>query len=97
MRKAYLFIFNASLGSIDDVRGYLNSSDYIITWRKELDSAFFFVSEHEAKEIYKDVSQYFGEGKGIFLITEVTSNKQGLLNRRSWHLLNKKKLPPKED
>ena len=96
MKKSYVFIFNSSLGKNDEIREYLNASGYVITWRKELGSAYFFVSEYAAKEIYEDVSQYFGKGKGTFLITEVTSNKQGLLNKRSWDLLNKKKLPPKE-
>ena len=94
MRKSYAFIFNTSLGTNEDIRDYLNASAYVITWRKELGSTYFFVSEYTAKEIYADVSQYFGEGKGTFLITEVTSNKQGLLNKRTWSLLNEKKLPP---
>ncbi len=96
MRKSYVFIFNANLGTNEDIKDYLNASEYVITWRKELDSVYFFVSDYTAQEIYNDVSQYFGKGKGIFLITEVTGNKQGLLNKRSWHLLNEKKLPPKE-
>lgn len=96
MRKSYAFIFNSNLGTNEEIKNYLNASEYIVTWRKELDSAYFFVSDYTAKEVYADVSQYFGEGKGTFLITEVISNKQGLLNKRSWSLLNEKRLPPKK-
>lgn len=96
MKKSYIFIFNESLGSDQKVYDYVNDSQLIITWRKELNNAFFIISRNSAQEIYEEVSRYFGQGKGTFLISEVSSNKQGLLNKRSWSLLNDKKLPPKE-
>ncbi|HFQ5433853.1 hypothetical protein P7M67_12275 [Vibrio parahaemolyticus] len=95
MKKSYLFIFNKSLGSLEDVANYVDSSSLITSWRKELNSAYFIVSTSTAEELYEDISSHFGEGVGTFLVSEYSQNSQGLLNERSWHLLNEKKLPPK--
>ncbi|WP_196435166.1 hypothetical protein [Methylomonas sp. LL1] len=97
MKNSYIFIYNRSLGTKEEVRDFVNSCESIITWRSELSNTFFIVSELSAYKIYDLVAEYFGEGKGEFLICKYDeNNSQGLLNERSWHLLNNNELPPKE-
>jgi len=95
MSKSYLFIYNPSLGTREEIREFIDNCNAIKLWRYELSNTYFIVSELSSDRLYKLVSNYFGDGKGTFLISEYTDNSQGLLNERSWALLNDKKLPPK--
>jgi hypothetical protein len=97
VKKSYIFIFNNELGTKEEVKNFLNTCDQVSTWRNELPNTYFIVSELSAYRLYDLVANHFGEKKGAYLLTEyVQENSQGLLNKRSWHLLNEKKLPPKE-
>lgn len=95
MKKSYLFVFNPSLGTREEIKDFIDSCGKISSWRYELNNTYFIVSELDANDLYNLVSVHFGEGKGSFIIAEYVDNSQGLLNERSWQLLNNKKLPPK--
>lgn len=97
MKKSYIFIFNSKLGTNEEVKNFLNTCDQITTWRSEIPNSFFIVSELPAQKLYDFVVNYFGQKAGAYLIAEyVPENSQGLLTKRSWHVLNERKLPPKE-
>lgn len=96
MKKAYLFVYNPTLGNREEVKGFVESCKLIKAWRYELESTFFIISEASANEICKEVHEYFGKGKSKFIISEIPDNKQGWLAKRSWSVINEKKLPPKE-
>ena len=96
MKKSYLFVYNPSLGTRDEVREFVSNCKLITTWRFELVASFFVVSEYSANEICKEIKEYFGEGKGKYIVTEMKGNYQGWLEERSWNVINDKKLPPKE-
>lgn len=95
-KKCYLFLYNSKVGDYATIREVINSLPEIITWRHELDNSFFLISRHKASEISNSFRDVFGHETGKFLISEITSNKQGWLSTRSWHLINKKAFPPKE-
>lgn len=95
MKKSYLFVYNPSLGTREEVKEFIDSCGEISSWRYELLNTYFIVSEMNANDLYELVSGHFGEGKGIFIISEYVNNSQGLLTERSWRLLNDKRLPPK--
>jgi len=95
MKKSYIFIYNPSLGTHEEVKKFIDSCSEITTWRFELANTYFFVSEKSAEELYELVAAHLGEGKGTFIITEYADNSQGLLSERSWYLLNNKRLPPR--
>lgn len=96
MKKSYIFVYNPSLGTRDEVREFLAGCSLINTWRFELDATFFLVSEYSADQLCNELHKFFGQGKGKFIIAELKGNYQGWLQQRSWTVINDKKLPPKE-
>ena len=96
MRKSYLFIFSDRVGTRAEVQKVIDNMPEVITWRFELNS-FFLVSESSATELSKSFKEETNHESGKFLITQITGNKQGWLSSRAWHVINKKKLKPKED
>lgn len=96
MRKAYIFVYNPSLGSRQEVKEFVENCELIRVWRFELEGTFFLVSESSADELSDKLHEYFGIGKSKFFISEISNNCQGWLHERSWAFINDKKLPPKE-
>lgn len=96
MRKAYIFVYNPSLGSREEVKKFVEDCKLIKVWRFELEGCFFLVSEASANEICEELHKHFGEGKGKFIISEMSENSQGWLAERSWTIINEKRLPPRK-
>ena len=94
MRRAYLFIYNDKVGSRDEVKEAIDSIPEVVTWRSEIPNSFILVSEAKADELADRIIEHIG-GDGLFLITEIPDNSQGLLSERSWHIINERSLPPK--
>lgn len=95
MRKSYLMTYSATLGTRDQIKEWLNEMPEVITWRTDLPNCFYIVSTHTAQQLFNALQRVAGK-KGRFLISEVTSNKQGLLPSDTWYLLNNKQLKPKK-
>ena len=89
-RRAYLFIYNDDVGTREQIREFLDELPEVLNWRYDIPHAFYVVSRCGAQELAERIRE-FSEGR--FLIAEVTKNKQGLLPRRTWNLLNKATLP----
>ena len=89
MRKAYLLVYSDSLGTREQVKNCINEIGLIIHWRYDMPNSFYLISENTAQQISDKIIGKMGWGKR-FLITEITSNKQGILPRETWDLINKK-------
>ena len=89
MRKSYMLIYSDSLGSRDEVKDCLNSLSEVLTWRYDMPNSFYIVSDYTANQIAKSIQDSIGNGR--FLVTEISSNKQGWLPPESWYLINEKK------
>lgn len=89
MRKSYLFTYNEVIGSREEVGKYLDSLSQIINWRYDIPNSFYLVSELSADQI-SDLILKFTNKKGLFIVTEITSNKQGWLPEKTWAVINKK-------
>ena len=75
----------------------IDSMSEVWTWRYELENSFFIVSDCSAKELSDAFQLAIGHESGKFLFNEITSNKQGWLSPKAWHLINKKMHKPKEN
>lgn len=95
MKKAYLFIYSNKVGTRDEVRNVIETIPEILAWRFDIPNSFYLVSEEDADTLADILLERFGKD-GLFLVTEISENKQGWLPKRSWHLINNKRLPPKE-
>ena len=95
MKKVYIFIYTGRVGTREEVKDVIDSIPEIIAWRSEIPHSFYIVSESNADFLADIFLQRLGK-KGLFLVSEISNNYQGWLPKRTWHLLNKKELPPKE-
>ena len=89
MKRAYLLVYDDEVGTRKEVRKLLDGQPGILHWRCDLPNTFYLISELSAQDLY-DVFQSFNEKRGSFIVSEVGSNTQGWLPRRTWRLLNEK-------
>jgi len=94
MRKAYILVYSDNLGSRAQVKECIDNISEVITWRCDMPNSFYLISENSANEIASAIHNYTGKTK--FLVTEITSNKQGWLSKDTWYLINNKKHQPKD-
>jgi hypothetical protein len=64
-------------------------------WRYDLPHAFYLISEHDAKSLAAKLFELAGK-KGLFIITEISSNSFGWLTGASWYLIQNKEYKPKD-
>lgn len=89
MRKAYLFVYSNDLGTREDVKNAVDSIKDILHWRYDLPNSFYIISESSASKISEQIREKLGNKR--FIITEISTNKQGWLPRKTWDLINNKK------
>lgn len=89
MRKAYLFVYSNDLGTRETVKNAVDSIKDILLWRYDLPNTFYIISESSANEISERIREKLGDKR--FIITEISTNKQGWLPRKSWDLINNKR------
>lgn len=87
MRKSYLFIYNDTVGTREQVKNIIDRMSYVITWRYDMPNVFYLISEYSADRLAKQFESIAG-AKGRFIFQEYTSNSQGRLTGNSWYLLN---------
>ncbi len=94
-RRSYLFVYSDDLGTREQVKDYIDSVREIVNWRYELPNSFFLVSDLSAHDLAQKI-RAFSKDKGKFIISELTSNKQGWLVPKTWKIINEKALPDGE-
>ena len=92
MKHAYLFIYNDSVGTREQVKEFLNKRQEISNWRYDLPNMFYLISEKSAQELY-EIIQEFNKERGFFLICEAGQNRQGWLPEKTWTLLRERHKP----
>ena len=94
MSRAYLFIYDANVGTRDEVKNALSSVSLITHWRYDIPNCFYVVSDGSAQELYDQFVSVNGT-KGRFMFIEASSNRQGQMLPDTWHLLTHKTYKPK--
>jgi hypothetical protein len=84
MRKVYLLVYSGRLGTRDHVKACLESIPEVITWRYDLPSAFYLVSEASAATLTEAIRKCALLPNPRFLLTEISPNRQGYLVKDSW-------------
>lgn len=90
MRKSYVMAYASAFAdthkALTDV---LDELDPYCDWNASVEHCLFFTSLLSANELAQHFERKLGVGPGkLFLITEVSVNKQGRLPDRGWRLLN---------
>ena len=91
MKKSYIFVYNDTVGTREEVKNVLDKMPHVKTWRYDMPNVFYIVSDASAQQIAKQFESIAGT-KGRFLFLEHTENSQGRLTQKSWFLLNNKHL-----
>ncbi|HED07288.1 MAG TPA: hypothetical protein ENI57_04135 [Ignavibacteria bacterium] len=94
MRKAYILVYSDVLGTREEVKKCMDSIPQVDTWRYDLPNSFYIISEYSADEIARAINNF--TGKTNFIVSEITSNKQGWLSEETWYLINNKTHMPKQ-
>ena len=95
MTRAYLLIYDHEVGTREEVREFLDEQPEILHWRHDLPNTFYLISDQSAKGLY-EIFQNFNREHGGFLISEVGSNRQGWLPRKTWTFLNGERYTKKD-
>lgn len=90
MKKSYVMAYSSTFSDehkkITDI---LDKIDPHGDWHAPMPHCLFFNSELTAHELAQKFESELGVGPGkLYLITEVSDNKQGRLESRGWRLLN---------
>ena len=91
MTWAYLLIYDHDVGTRKEVREFLDEQSEILDWRHDLPNTFYLISDLSAEDLCK-IFQNFNRKNGGFLISEVGSNRQGWLPRKTWKFLNEESI-----
>lgn len=94
MRKAYILVYSDNLGTREEVIKCMDSISQVYTWRYDISNSFYIISDYSADEIARAIHDF--TGKTSFLVSEITSNKQGWLSEDTWYLINNKTHKPKD-
>ena len=87
LKRAYVLLYNDDVGTRDEIKNYLSDSEHVIHWRYDLPNSFYIISNSSAQELAEAI-QGLNNKRGMFLVTEISTNKQGWLLRDAWTLLN---------
>ncbi len=88
MTKAYLLVFGPQLGTNDEVKAILDSIPQIVNWRFDMPNAFYLISYESAASICNRIKSMSGKKHPVFLVDEITKNKQGWLVKKTWNFIN---------
>lgn len=93
MRRVYLLAYSDTLGTREQVKAVLGSISGIIHWRYDMPNTFYLVAELTADQIMRSIAAQLSGGR--FLVTEIHENRQGMLPKDTWFLIQNKTHPPR--
>ena len=91
MTRAYLLIYDHDVGNRKEVREFLDEQSEILDWRHDLPNTFYLISDQSAEGLCK-IFQNLNRKSGGFLISEVSSNRQGWLPMKTWKFLSEENI-----
>ena len=80
--KNYLFVYSDNLGGREYVNGILDAIN--CNWRYDINNCYYLKSNLTADELTQSILKI---ARGRFFITEISSNRQGILPKRTWEFL----------
>ena len=86
--KVYLVISSVKFAARPRLQRFLDEHPRVAYWYACLPNAVFAVTDLSAHDLAKALEATFGVGPGHrFLVTEVSSNRQGRLPKDLWDIL----------
>jgi hypothetical protein len=91
--KSYIFVYNGGTEMREKLVEVLNNSPEVYTWRYDMISCFYILSNSTAKQISESIKARYPT-IGRHVITKLGDEYWGELTGESWHLLEKCETPP---
>lgn len=85
--KSYILVYNDDIGSLEEVRDFIDKESEIETWRVDLPNTFYLISSLSANDLAQ-IFHKLSKRQGRFIISEISTNKQGWLPERTWKFIN---------
>ena len=82
----YILVFNDDVGTIDQVKDFLESRSEILTWYYCMTHAIFIRSKYTANSLQK-MFREFTKDKGRFIILDCDTDRNGWLPRKAWDFM----------
>jgi hypothetical protein len=91
---AYLIVFNEKLGTRKEVQEFLDTLPEVTYWYGCLPYSVFLTATVSAKAISEKINERFGTESGQrHFITEISSDRQGWMPKKVWHLVKNPETP----
>ena len=95
MRKSYVMVYAAAFSATHkELTDVLDQLDPACDWHAPMPHCLLFTSTLTAPQLALYFEERLGVGPGkLFLVTEVSNNKQGRMTDRGWRVLNNPENP----
>jgi hypothetical protein len=82
----YILVFNNDVGTISQVKDFLESRSEVLTWYYCMTNAIFLRSRYTADSLQK-MFREFTHDKGRFIILDCDTDRNGWLPRKAWQFM----------
>jgi hypothetical protein len=102
MKWSYILLFSEQFMSYDEAKYFLNARDDVTEWLHVFDNVFVLASTNTAVNLAAAVLAYVKKNQkikkptGLFLLTELTEDRNGWLQKAAWNLINHQTTTPSE-
>lgn len=83
--RCYLLIFNNLFGSRLEAIEIVKQISIVISWRCDMPGAIYIKSDSSAQALCDAIRKV--RSSGMFLVCEVSKNRQGYLTKETWNFL----------
>ncbi|MBO2566067.1 hypothetical protein [Shewanella algae] len=94
--KSYIFVFNGGSTEREKLIEVLNRVPEIYTWRYDMVSCFYLLSNSTARQIAESIKRQY-PSIGRHVITKLGDEYWGELTGESWHFLEKCEVAPESN
>lgn len=88
MAKVYLLVYGSGLGDRENVKAVLDRMPEVVSWRYDLPSSFYVVSNLDAKDIATALRANAGD-QGRLLLVPIEKGYYGWLPKETWAYIKK--------
>lgn len=94
MKRVHLFVHNEPLEKREYIAGLLDQIPEVVTWRYDMRSCFYIVSEATAKDLATAIQAKSGNTLSRFIVVPIESEYWGWATDETWYLFANKAHKP---
>ena len=91
--KSFVFVYSGGVSVRNKLVDVLNRIPEVHSWRYDTEACFYILSNSTARQIAEAIKRQYPT-IGRHIITSLGNEYWGELTGESWHMLEKKEVPP---